>query len=99
MPRRKQTRLRAPARSKAGFRPSFETSLELRPRRMIVALMAGEATDRLMAVEVVLVDGHHHLDHLARGRFLRLVVGREVALHMAELAILTEREREGLHRV
>jgi hypothetical protein len=46
---------------------------------------------------VALVDGHLHLDHLARRLFCFLVVFIKCALHMAELALHAQRITEELH--
>jgi hypothetical protein len=60
--------------------------------------MAGIAGDLAMALEVVFVDRHHHVDHLARGDFGLFVVLFVRVFNMAVLAFNAERSRNELHR-
>src|ERR1019366_4771341 len=64
---------------------------------VVTAAMAGIARHFLAAAEAVLIDGQRHGDHLARGLLSRLVVGIELALHVAEVAFHSERGRDELH--
>jgi len=49
--------------------------------------MASVTGDFTLALKIVLVDGHHHLHHLARNLFGLLVILIEVILHMTERAL------------
>jgi hypothetical protein len=50
-----------------------------------------------MPLKVSLIDGEHHLHHLARGLLVSLVVLFKGILHVAELAFHTERCCDELH--
>jgi hypothetical protein len=49
-----------------------------------------------MPVEIVRIDGEHHLHHFARGLLRLLVVFLKCALHMAEIALNSQRCRDEL---
>ncbi len=51
-----------------------------------------------MPLEIVLVDRHHHVDHLACGDFGLFVVLFESMLDVAELAFDAQRSANELHR-
>jgi hypothetical protein len=59
--------------------------------------MAGVAGDLAVALEVLLVDGHHHGHHFARHEFGFLVVLVVGVLHVAVLALDSKRGRDELH--
>lgn len=44
------------------------------------------------------IDFTRHSQHHARGLFVRIIVAGEIALHVAEGALLTKRDRERTHR-
>ena len=62
------------------------------------ASMARFAGDLLAPVKSFLVDHGRHRHHFARGLLGAFIVGREIALHVAERAIHAERSRDELHR-
>src|SRR5215472_4386938 len=62
------------------------------------AAMTGVAGNFAMALEVLLVDGHHHSDHLARRQFRLLVVFFKSASHVTVFAFDAERSSDELHR-
>jgi hypothetical protein len=69
---------------------------------MCGAAVTGVAGDLTLAVKIVLVDGEHHLHHLASGFLLLLVVLVELKLALvfdvAEVAVHAERGGDELHR-
>src|SRR5882724_1263016 len=64
--------------------------------------MAGETGDFALALEIVLVDGEHHGDHLASDDFGLLVVllegHRSLLADVAVLALDAQRGSDELHR-
>ena len=60
--------------------------------------MAGIAGNFSVALEVVFIDRHHHIDHLPRGDFGLFVVLFVRVRHMAELAFDAKRSGNELHR-
>lgn len=51
----------------------------------------------LFTIGELLIDVLRHFDHVPGGRLGGLLVAREIALHVAEVASLTESDREGAH--
>ena len=66
---------------------------------MLVAPMAGEAGDMLVAIRKFRVNLARHHDHLAGHFLLRLFVAGEVSLHMTRVAFRAKRDTERPHRV
>src|SRR6266446_6078213 len=66
-----------------------------RIRGAAVARVAGHLA---VSLEIVLIDGHHHVNHLPRGDFGLLVVFLKSMLHVAVFAFHSERSRNELHR-
>jgi hypothetical protein len=66
---------------------------------MGTSLMARVATNLWAVIEMILIDSHGHLHHFPGGGLFRLVVGGEVTLHMAEIAVLAEGEGPATHGV
>ena len=60
--------------------------------------MAGETRHLALTFEVVAIDRHLHLDHLARGLLRLLVVLLKRAAHVAEIALHPQRIGNELHR-
>ena len=60
--------------------------------------MAGETTNRALAVEVSLVDVKHHLNHAPRGEFCWLVVLIKLVRDMAIIASHAQRAGDESHR-
>ena len=60
--------------------------------------MAGIASNFAVALEVLLVDGHHHANHFARGQFGLFVVFFHPVRHMAIFALDAQRSGDELHR-
>ena len=69
-----------------------------RCHRVRRAAMAGVAGNFAMALEVLLVDGHHHADHLARREFRLLVVFLKSASEVTVFAFDAQRRGDELHR-
>src|ERR1700676_5767046 len=61
------------------------------------ASVTGITSDFAMSLKVVLIDGEHHLHHLARCLLWLLVVLFERAFHVAELALHAQGRRDELH--
>ena len=59
--------------------------------------MAGIATHVKFAVRELAIDFMGHLQHVARGGFVVLVVAGEIALYVTEIAFHSERDGEGAH--
>src|SRR5271156_3692758 len=69
-----------------------------RRHRIGTATVAGVASHLAMALEVLLINGEHHLHHFPRHQLRLLVVLLERALHMTKLALHAERSGNELHR-
>ena len=54
-------------------------------------------TDPALPIEILLVDGEHHLHHFSRGLFGLLVILLESVMNVAELALDSERSGDELH--
>jgi hypothetical protein len=54
---------------------------------MSMPLVTSEAANRRMPVEIVLVNGRYHVDHLPGSALLFFIVGIEFMSHVAKLAI------------
>jgi uncharacterized membrane protein YidH (DUF202 family) len=65
---------------------------------MLIAAVAGIARDLAMSLKIIFIDGKHHLHHLARGLLGLFIVFVESVMHVAELALHSQRSRNELHR-
>ena len=59
--------------------------------------MTGEASDVHLAIRKVRIDVSRHRDHVPRDFLLRIVIAREVTLHMAMFALHAEAGGIGAH--
>jgi hypothetical protein len=64
---------------------------------MLVAAMAGEAGDTLIAAEISFVDVPDHREHLARDYLVPVLIAGKISLNMARGAANPEPDRKRAH--